>query len=152
MKQLLFTILILVLVSGCANSCKSTPAPVAEATQETDEVLTAAAFNQIKDHILAQGDRQTYCNMFNNNPHIALGDMDIYLNPDTGQQNINCDLALSGFNQMVIRTREPWKYYRVQLNLKDTGPDLIIQEGTDPEELSELFQEALSALNGKQKR
>jgi len=152
MKQLLFTILILVLVSGCANSCKSTPAPVAEATQETDEVLTAAAFNQIKDHILAQGDRQTYCNMFNNNPHIALGDMDIYLNPDTGQQNINCDLTLSEFNYMVIRTREPWKYYRVQLNLKATGPDLIIQEGTDPEELSELFQEALSALNDKQER
>ncbi len=152
MKQLLLTILILVLVSGCANSREAAPALVAEAPQETDGVLTAAAFNQIKDHILAQGDRQTYCNMFNNNPHVVLGDMDIYLNPDTGQQNINCDLELSGFNHMVIRAREPWKYYRVQLNLKDTGPDLIIQEGTNPDELSELFQEALSALNDKKKR
>ena len=152
MKQLLVTILILVLVSGCSNSRESTPSSVAEAPQETDGVLTAAAFNQIKDHILAHGDRQTYCNMFNNNPHVAFGNMDIYLNPDTGQQNISCDLKLSGFNHMVIRTREPWKYYRVQLNLKATGPDLIIQEGTDPEELSELFQEALSALNDQKKR
>ncbi|MCD4672042.1 MAG: hypothetical protein K8R77_05195 [Anaerolineaceae bacterium] len=152
MKQLLVTILILVLVSGCSNSCEPTPSPVAEAPQETDSVLTAAAFNQIKDHILAQGDRQTYCNMFNNNPHVTLGNMDIYLNPDTGQQNINCDLKLSEFNHMVIRTREPWKYYRVQLNLKATGPDLILQEGTNPEELSERFQEALSALNDKKNR
>ena len=152
MKQLLVTILILVLVSGCSNSRESAPSSVAEAPQKTDWVLTAAVFNHIKDYILAHGDRQMYCNMFNNNPHVALGNMDIYLNPDTGQQNINCDLKLTGFNHIVIRTREPWKYYRVQLNLKATGPDLIIQEGTNPEELSKRFQEALSDLNDKKKR
>ena len=152
MRLSLTTILILILVSGCSGSHESTPSQSAEAPQQVDVVLTAAAFNQIKDHILADGDRQTYCNMFNNNPHVTLGNMDIYLNPDTGQQNINCNLKLSAFNHMVIRTRDPRKYYRVQLNLKATGPDLIIQEETDPEELSKRFQEALSELNGKKKR
>ena len=87
--------------------------------------------------------------MFNNNPHVALGNMDIYLNPDTGQQNINCDLTLSGFNNMVIRTRKPSKYYRVQLNLKGAGPDLIMQQDTKSEELERLFQEALANIRQK---
>ena len=105
MKQSLATILILVLISGCSNSRESMPVQNADASpQQTDEILTAASFNQIKDHIFTHGDRQTYCNMFNNNPHVALSNMDIYLNPDNGQQNINCDLKLSGFNHMVIRT------------------------------------------------
>ena len=152
MKQTLVTVLILILVSGCSGSRVSTPLQNAEAPQQVDGVLTAVAFNQIKDYILAHGDRQTYCNMFNNNPHVVLGNMDIYLNPDTGQQNINCDPKLSEFNHMVIRTREPWKYYAVQLNLKATGPDLIMQQGTEPDELRKRFQEALSELNDKKKR
>ena len=152
MKRSLVTVLIVILVSGCSGSRDSTPTPVTKVPHESNGVLTAAAFNQIKDYILVHGDRHTYCNMFNNNPHVALGNMDIYLNPDTGQQNINCDLKLSGFNHMVIRTREPWEYYRVQLNLKATGPDLIIQEGTNSEEVSKRFQEALSDLNDKKKR
>jgi hypothetical protein len=151
MKQTLVTALILILVSGCSGSHESTPSQDAEAPQQVDGVLTAAAFNRIKDYILAHGDRQTYCNIFNNNPHLALGNMDIYLNPDTGQHNINCDPKLSGFNHMVIRTREPWKYYRVQLNLKATGPDLIMQQGTKADELRKRFQEALSELNEKTK-
>ena len=139
----------MILVSGCSGPREPTFSQDAQAPQQVDGVLTAAAFNQIKDHILAHGDRQTYCNMFNNNPHVALGNMDIYLNPDTGQQNINCDLKLSGFNHMVIRTRKPWRYYRVQLNLKAMGPDLIMQQETKPEELEKLFEEALSELRNK---
>jgi hypothetical protein len=53
---------------------------------------------------------------------------------------------------MLLRTRKPWKYFRVRLNLKARGPDLIIHEGTSHEELNRLFQEALSGLNAKHRR
>ena len=149
MKRSLVTVLIVILVSGCSGSRDSTPAPVTEVPHESNGVLTAAAFNQIKDYILVHGDRQTYCNMFNNNPHVALGDMDIYLNPDTGQQNINCDLKLSDFNHMVIRTRSPMRYFRFALNLKSTGPDLIVQKETNSEELAGVLQNAISKLKEK---
>ena len=149
MKRSLATILILVVAVGCSNSRESTPAQNVETPQQTDEVLTTVVFNQIKDYILAHGDRQTYCNMFNNNPHVALGNMDIYLNPDVGQQNINCDLKKSGFSYMVLRTRKPWKYYRVELNLLATGPGLIMRQGTKSEELRKRFQEALSEIEQK---
>ncbi|MCD4781362.1 MAG: hypothetical protein K8S27_12550, partial [Candidatus Omnitrophica bacterium] len=75
--------------------------------------------------------------------------MDIYLNPDTGQQNINCDLKLSGFNHMVIRTRSPMRYFRFALNLKSIGPDLIVQKETDSEELAGVLQDAMSKLKEK---
>jgi hypothetical protein len=147
MKRPMITVLILILVSGCSGPRESGNTFDGESPQQATEVLSAAVFNQIKEYILEHGDRQTYCNRFNDNPHVAFSNMDIYLWPDIG--NINCDLKKSGFNHMVLRTRKPWKYYRVQLNLEATGPDLIMQFGTKPAELKERFQEALSEIEQK---
>jgi len=117
------------------------------AAKSGEAILTAASFIRIRDFVLEHGDRQTYCNMYNHNPHASFNNIDIYLNPDTGQQNINCDPKLSGFNNMVVRTREPWIYYRLSLNMKDTGPDLEITKDTDQDNLRRIFQSVLSELD-----
>ncbi len=62
-------------------------------------------FEKIKAYILSKGDRQTYCNKYNNNPHYSFPGFEAYLNPEIGQRNINCDPALSDFNEMVISDR-----------------------------------------------
>lgn len=66
------------------------------------ELLTAASFQRIKRMILTRGDRQTYCNMYNQNPHVEVAGFHAYLSPDVGQRNINCDPALSDFDELTI--------------------------------------------------
>lgn len=65
-------------------------------------VLTVENFQRIKRMILARGDRRTYCNMYNSNPHIEVDGFHAYLSPDVGQHNINCDPARSDFDQLTI--------------------------------------------------
>lgn len=65
-------------------------------------VLTLENFQRIKRMILARGDRRTYCNMYNSNPHIEADGFHAYLSPDVGQENINCDPARSDFDQLTI--------------------------------------------------
>ena len=60
-------------------------------------------FENIKTYILLNGDRETFCNMYNDNPHYSFEGFEAYLNPEIGQLNINCDPELSDFNEIVIR-------------------------------------------------
>lgn len=64
--------------------------------------LAPDSFETIKSFVLACGDRKTYCNMYNNNPHYAFAGFEVYLHPDVGQANIGCDPTLSDFDEMVI--------------------------------------------------
>ncbi|CAF1155732.1 unnamed protein product [Didymodactylos carnosus] len=78
-------------------------------------------FNLIKTFILKDGDKQTYCNMYNNNPHYNLNDFQIYLNPSIGQKNISCDPKLSDFNEIVVHDiSSEDRYYRIKLNNDNT--------------------------------
>ncbi len=65
--------------------------------------LTAANFQLLKLFILRHGDRQTYCNKYNQNPHYDFGGFHVFLEPDVGQQNINCDPDLSDFDTLVVQ-------------------------------------------------
>jgi hypothetical protein len=79
--------------------------------------LTPANFELIKRFVLRKGDRQTYCSMYNQNPHFRFEGFDVYLNPDVGQQNINCDPALSDFDELVVHDeRVPGEYFSVKLD------------------------------------
>ena len=40
--------------------------------------MTAAQFDVIKKYILLKGDHQGFCNMYNDNPHMAFGNSDVY--------------------------------------------------------------------------
>ena len=106
--------------------------------------INPTVFKQIKNYILVHGDKRTYCNMYNNNPHTNLANVDIFLDPDTGPQNINCDLKLSDFNHMVIRTQS-LKYFRISLDQNS----IVIQNSTNIKELGKILQEVMSKLQEK---
>jgi len=74
MKRSQVTMLMFVLVAGCSASrqSSSTSAVGAQAPRPPAQVLTRAAFVRIRDYVLRHGDRQTYCTMYNDNPHVAL--------------------------------------------------------------------------------
>ncbi len=78
-----------------------------------DPVLNHANLIAIKQFILKQGGKQTYCQMYNDNPFYAVKPYNFYLNPDNGQTNINCDPKLSDFHELVIRNMD-WKPGRDQ--------------------------------------
>lgn len=65
--------------------------------------VSVESFDRIVRFILERGDRLTWCNRFNDNPHYRFANFDAFLNPDLGQRNINCDPALSGFDNLTIR-------------------------------------------------
>ncbi|NTV45308.1 MAG: hypothetical protein HGB11_02000 [Chlorobiales bacterium] len=71
---------------------------------DDEKIITRANLLKIKAFILASGQRETYCNMYNNNPACHTRNFHVYLNPDTGQQNINCDTEKSDFNNLTIKS------------------------------------------------
>ena len=68
-----------------------------------EKVITSANLIRIKQFILNQGLRETYCNMYNNNPAFRTKSYSFYLNPDTGPENINCETDKSDFHTLTIR-------------------------------------------------
>lgn len=74
-------------------------------SQMDDEtVLTKDNLLKVKQFILKNGQRETYCNMYNDNPAYRTKQFLFYLDPDTGQLNGNCDPAKSDFNTLTIRS------------------------------------------------
>jgi len=73
--------------------------------QGEEKIITHDHLVQIKQFILQKGQRETYSNMYNDNPAYHTKGFCFYLNPDSGQENINCDLAKSDFNSLTIRLR-----------------------------------------------
>ena len=104
--------------------------------------VTVEAFLKIKSLVLTQGDRQTYCDMYNDNPHYAFKDFDVFLDPDTGQGNINCDKQKSDFNYMVFRT-EKSSCFDLRLNTsKPSERRVEILHGAKEAEVAPLFSSA----------
>ncbi|VAW44430.1 hypothetical protein MNBD_GAMMA03-894 [hydrothermal vent metagenome] len=84
------------------------------------EMFSQTEFENIKNFILSNGNRQTYRNYDNNNPHYDYGDFSAYLGADIGQGNINNDKNISDFNKLVIMSRHTGiKYYAL----------IIVREG-----------------------
>jgi hypothetical protein len=105
--------------------------------------MTTSQFTFIKEYILLKGDRQTYSNMYNNNPHLVFGTRHVYLNPIGGQLNINCDPTLSDFDTIVI---QDWSsstvYYNIKLN--DDGQTLTF----NPPDAKVLFEQLYLFVHG----
>ena len=134
-----------------ASQPAATSQPATTQPAKDKEILSVASFSRITGFILAHGDRQTYCQMYNNNPHVALGGVNLYLNPDTGPQNINCDPKLSGFNQLVIRT-DRMEYYSIKLDPKRSVLDYSVRDREKLDGLRELIPAILSDLDKKDKQ
>lgn len=111
---------------------------------KSDEVvINRQNLIRIKQFILAQGKRETYCNMYNNNPALETKNYRFYLNPDSGQANINCDTNKSDFQTMVIRVsasvgkKNQYRHVQfadpneVQVVAPWPSPDLTVSEVKD---------------------
>lgn len=62
-------------------------------------ILKPFTFATIRQFILREGDRKTYCNRYNDNPHLGIDELDIYLNP---VKDISCDPA-GEFDEIVFK-------------------------------------------------
>ena len=99
MKKLLFILVVLMFI-GCDKEEKEIGS---DDYRSVSYALNTNEYEEIVSYILTKGDRLTYCSKYNNNPHFAFEEFDVYLNPEVGQRNINCDAELSGFNELVIQ-------------------------------------------------
>jgi hypothetical protein len=112
-------------------------------------------FDHIKEFVLRRGDRQTYCNMYNRNPHYRFGTFDVYLNPDIGQRNIDADPAVSGFDEMVIHdpSRTGRAYFAVSERTDSRRlvlrRELGATNGQDDETLVARYFEQMLAIVGR---
>ena len=120
--------------------------PVAVSTSNT--VLTIDSFLKIKAVIMNTGDRVTYCNMYNHNPHYGFKTLDAFLNPDTGQANINCETNKSDFNEMVLRTKDtPFRYVSIRLKMTSSGERTVeLLHGAKEDDATKMVSLALSEL------
>ena len=65
--------------------------------------------------------------MYNNNPHYTFKEFNVYLNPEVGQFNINCDPNLSDFNEIVIKTyKSDYPYCYVEI-LDEPNEMLVVK-------------------------
>lgn len=76
---------------------------------------------KIKQFVIQQGRRTTYCNMYNNNPSYRTAGYEFFLNPDVGQKNVNCEIGKSDFNQLTIRKVNGGPNSYRTLNFLDPG-------------------------------
>ena len=84
-----------------------------------DPVLNRANLVAIKQFILKQGNKATYCSMYGDNPAFFVKNHSFYLIPDPGpnghpQYNINCDPQKTDFQTLHIANkdwgRDPYQY------------------------------------------
>ena len=81
--------------------------------RDITDVFSVQEFEDATNFILKNGDRQTYCSMYGNNPHYSFDGFEAYLNPEIGQRNVGCDPEISGFNEITFRdpSADPQYYY-----------------------------------------
>jgi hypothetical protein len=97
-----------VLLLSAVLVCFDAGAEVLEATLRiwtdgNEATVTRENLIAIQQFIIGRGQRETYCNMYNDNPAFHTENYSFYLNPDTGQKNLFCDLEKSGFHHLTIR-------------------------------------------------
>ena len=100
--------------------------------------LSCLEFEIMKKFILDKGDRQTYRNFDNDNPHYSFEGFECYLNSEIGQLNINNDPLLSDFNQITIQDMNAdMKYYYIQIVREGDSDDsdIAVLEGMEEGEV-----------------
>lgn len=67
--------------------------------------MDLATFDKIKNYIIKSGDKQTFRNFDNSNPHYSLFGRELYLGSDIGQKNIENNPKKSDFNDLTVISR-----------------------------------------------
>ena len=85
--------------------------------RDISDIVSKQTFEEIVQYILSNGDRMTYCNMYNNSPHYGLERIDIYLNPIS--QFINMEALSWSVSDYETITIKDWDsrhtYYDIRL-------------------------------------
>jgi hypothetical protein len=105
MKKYITQILLFFATISYAQTSKPNPIDITD-------ILSYKQFEQIKEFILTKGDTQTYCNMYSNNPHYRINNIELYLNPgfqslikDTEKKDLEIiDLHSLGKQRVVYNT------------------------------------------------
>ncbi|MBN1972343.1 MAG: hypothetical protein JW787_01795 [Sedimentisphaerales bacterium] len=119
-----------------------------------EKIINRASLTTIKEFIIKNGLRETYSQMFNNNPAYHSKQFAFYLNPDTGQANINCELDKSDFQTLVIRDSQRKNQYCyieftdknvINVSIPHPSEDLTISQIRDF--ASQAIEEILIEIN-----
>lgn len=106
--------------------------------RDITHIVSVDLFESIKTFVLNKGDREAYSSMYNDNPHFTFNEFELYLNPDIGQLNSDCDTSKSDFNEIVIRDiyANP-QYYFIRIVRKGdiANEQIITYEGTSEEKV-----------------
>lgn len=132
MKTIKGLLLIVILLSCSEDKKEFVLGPSSDEYRNITEELSANEFENIKVFILQNGDKQTFCNMFNHNPNYSFSGFEVYLNPEVGQLNINCDPAISDFNEIVIQDLDsdpPYYHIRIVKQGHIKNEKIFVPEG-----------------------
>lgn len=116
MRFFLFTILFVLLLP-----VKAQEATDASMLIKINDALNFYDFEQMRSFIFKNGDRQTYCPSYTDNPHFEIKDMDleIYLNPSAGNESNPKELDYS-IMYIISRGGEiPFNYYLYLTDRRD---------------------------------
>ncbi len=108
-------------------------------------------FEKIQRFILKNGDRRTYRNFDNHNPHYKFSNCEVFLGADIGQRNGTNDPAISNFNQLTITDYEATlRYYELIIVRKGDleAKKAWIREGMEEEQvyLVDVYGKGLALL------
>jgi len=88
--------------------------------------------------------------MYNDNPFYQVENYSFYLNPDSGQRNINCDPTKSGFRTLVIRNmgwgQDQYRYIEFK---GETDGDIIVswrKSDLNIKQIRERTEQALKTI------
>jgi hypothetical protein len=71
--------------------------------KDMSDALSGQEFQEIARFILDNGDRKTFCEVYQNNPHYRSDDMiDIYLNPVSSEKDLSEKISASDYNAIHI--------------------------------------------------
>ncbi|MGA1870892.1 MAG: BsuPI-related putative proteinase inhibitor [bacterium] len=117
-------------------------------------VINVEKFKKIRQFIIDQGQRETYCQMYNNNPYYQFSDnFAFYLNPRSQLVDMY-DAPVDEFIEITIQEMPaPLKYYYIHY---DEAAQNICVRSSPQEEIEEVekkidffFTEALSLIDNK---
>ena len=101
-------------------------------------IVPPEKFERIQRFILKNGDRRTYRNFDNHNPHYKFSNCEVFLGADVGQRNGTNDPAISNFNQLTITDYDAaLRYYELIIVRKGDleAEKAWIREGMEEEQV-----------------
>ncbi|SDE85262.1 hypothetical protein [Cellulophaga baltica] len=114
-------------------------------------IVPPEKFEKIQRFILKNGDRRTYRNFDNHNPHYKFLNCEVFLGADIGQRNGTNDPAISNFNQLTITDyNSVLRYYELIIVRKGDleAEKAWIREGMEEEQvyLVDVYGKGLALL------